>query len=177
MNIDIVVLNGGSSSGKTSIARELQAMLRRPYLCFGVDSLIEAMPPGLVEDPAGIVFGADGTVVPGPEFRRLEQAWYTGLVATARAGAGIILDEVFLGGRTSQQRVRDFLDGVQVLWVGVRCATKVAAAREAGRPDRIPGMAAAQAESVHLGVDYDLTVDTTRRTARQCASSVAEQVG
>jgi len=38
------VLNGGSSSGKSGIARCLQAILPDPWLAFGVDTLIQAMP-------------------------------------------------------------------------------------------------------------------------------------
>jgi chloramphenicol 3-O phosphotransferase len=40
----VIVLNGGSSSGKSGIARCLQAVLPDPWLVFGVDSLIDAMP-------------------------------------------------------------------------------------------------------------------------------------
>ena len=38
------MLNGGSSSGKSGIARCLQAVLPDPWLVFGVDTLIQAMP-------------------------------------------------------------------------------------------------------------------------------------
>ncbi|MGI8881377.1 MAG: phosphotransferase-like protein [Jatrophihabitans sp.] len=115
MKTDIVLLNGGSSSGKTSIA-------------------------------------------------------------TARADAGIILDEVFLSGAASQRRVRTFLDGLRVLWVGVHCRSEVAAIREAGRPERNIGMARAQAEVVHAGVEYDLTVDTSQCSAAECARIIAGHV-
>ena len=67
----------------------------------------------------------------------------------ARCGTGVIVDEVFVGGGRSQQRLRAALSGSDVLWVGVHCSGQVAAARERGRPDRIPGMAESQAEVVH----------------------------
>ena len=40
----IVLLNGASSSGKTSIAQELQAMLDEPYLRLGIDSFGSLLP-------------------------------------------------------------------------------------------------------------------------------------
>jgi chloramphenicol 3-O phosphotransferase len=40
----VIVLNGGSSSGKSGIARCLQTVLPEPWLVFGVDTLIQAMP-------------------------------------------------------------------------------------------------------------------------------------
>jgi hypothetical protein len=92
METQVIVLNGGSSSGKSGIARCLQAVLPDPWLVFGVDTLIEAM-PGPSGTDAGLEYGAGGEVVVGPEFRALEAAWITGIAAMARAGARIIVDE------------------------------------------------------------------------------------
>ena len=83
------------------------------------------------------------------------------IVAMVRAGAPVIIDEVFLGGRTSQRRWAEVAGDLEVLWVGVRCSTDVAVDREIARGDRVPGMAASQADLVHVGVTYDLEVDTS----------------
>ena len=48
----------------------------------------------------------------------------------AHAGAKLIVDEVFLEGAGSQARLAAALDGLTVVWVGVRCDTDVAEARE-----------------------------------------------
>ena len=40
----VIVLNGGSSSGKSSIARALQDVLPGRWLTFGTDVLAEALP-------------------------------------------------------------------------------------------------------------------------------------
>jgi chloramphenicol 3-O phosphotransferase len=94
----------------------------------------------------------------------------------AREGAALILDEVLLSGAGGQQRLATALDGLDVLWVGVHCDPTVAAAREAPRPDRVQGMAVAQAAAVHAGVAYDVEIDTTHRSASACARSIAEHV-
>jgi len=96
----VIVLNGGSSSGKSTIARCLQAILPNPWLTFGTDTLVDAM-PGSGTD---IDFAADGEVTVGEDFRALEAAWIEGIAAMARAGARVVVDEVFLGGAASQQR-------------------------------------------------------------------------
>jgi chloramphenicol 3-O phosphotransferase len=171
MTTDVIVLNGGSSSGKTSIARCLQDLLPEPWLSLSVDDLVEAM-PGKGERAGLVTFSADGAVSVGAGFRRLEAAWYAGIAAIAGAGVGVIVDEVFLSGEASQGRLRRALRGLEVLWVGVRCDALVAAAREATRPDRVPGMAAAQAEVVHQGVAYDIEIDTTAISARAGAEIV-----
>ncbi|MGW6243010.1 chloramphenicol phosphotransferase CPT [Streptomyces roseolus] len=169
MTTRVIVLNGGSSSGKSGIVRCLQEVLPDPWLAFGRDSFVDALPAKTQASDAGIEISADGRVSVGAEFRALEAAWTEGIVAMARAGARIVVDDVFLGGASSQQRWRKALGEVNVLWVGVRCESAVAAGREIARGDRERGMAALQAETVHEGVVYDLEVDTTRTESLVCA--------
>jgi chloramphenicol 3-O phosphotransferase len=171
-----IVLNGGSSSGKSSIARALQDVLPGLWLTFGTDVLAEAL-PGRGDDPrSGLVLEADGTVTVKPEFWAIEEIWYMGLALMARRGAFLILDEVLLAGGAGQQRLRALLGDLDVLWAGVHCDPRVAGHREAARPDRVRGMAAAQAVAVHAGVVYDVEVDTTNRSAVECARRIADAV-
>ncbi|MFB7510207.1 chloramphenicol phosphotransferase CPT [Streptomyces broussonetiae] len=176
MTTQVIVLNGGSSSGKSGIVRCLQALLPDPWLALGTDTLVEAMPVSLRASVAGIEFAPDGEVTVGPQFRTLEAAWIEGVAAMARAGARVIVDEVFLGGTYSQQRWQKALGDLPVLWVGVRCDGAIAAGREVARGDRTIGMAAGQAELVHHGVTYDLEVDTTHTESMECARAIAAQV-
>ncbi|MFJ6387162.1 chloramphenicol phosphotransferase CPT [Streptomyces sp. NPDC091972] len=176
MTTQVIVLNGGSSSGKTALARALQTVLPEPWLAFGIDDFVDSMPPALQESDAGLEVTADGTVSVGADFTRLEAAWRAGLAATVRAGARVVVDDVFLGGPHSQERWRDALAGLDVLWVGVRCVAAVAAARESARGDRVHGMAEKQAELVHRGVVYDIEVDTTRTGSLDCARTIAAAV-
>lgn len=177
MSTQVIVLNGGSSAGKSGIVRCLQALLPDPWLALGTDTLVEAMPASMRASDGGIEFAPDGGVAVGPAFRALEAAWIAGVAAMARAGARVLVDEVFLGGAYSQQRWQQALGETPVLWVGVRCDATVAAGREAARGDRTAGMAASQADLVHQGVVYDLEVDTTHTEAMECARSIAARVG
>src|SRR5919112_6896536 len=94
----VIVLNGGSSSGKTGIARCLQAILPAPWIRISIDDLLDALPPSLLGPDSGIAFGRQGEVTVGVGFREIEAARMTGVAAMARAGARILLDDVFLGG-------------------------------------------------------------------------------
>ncbi|MFJ1730636.1 chloramphenicol phosphotransferase CPT [Streptomyces sp. NPDC088254] len=172
----MIVVNGGSSSGKSGIVRCLQAVLAEPWLALGCDTFVDALPARMRASDEGIVFEADGGVSVGAEFRALDTAWAQGVAAMARAGARIIVDDVFLGQAASQRRWEEALDGLDVLWVGVRCESTVAAGREVARGDRPEGMAAQQAEAVHVGVRYDLEVDTTHTESLVCARAVAARV-
>jgi chloramphenicol 3-O phosphotransferase len=172
----MIILNGGSSSGKSRIVRCLQAILADPWLAFGCDSFVDALPVKMQASDEGIVVAADGGVSVGADFRALEAAWMNGIAAMARGGAGIIIDDVFLGGAASQQRWQKALTGLAVLWVGVRCDSAVAAGREIQRGDRTQGMAASQANVVHEGVSYDLEVDTTHTESLVCARTIAAHI-
>lgn len=175
--IQVIILNGGSSSGKSTIATCLQDILPSPWLQFSVDTLIDAMPKKLLDSESGIEFGADGSVRPGAAFRALDSAWMQGIAAMAHAGAHIIIDDVFLSGVASRDRWLAALAGVSVLWVGVRCDAAVAAERERSRGDRVTGMAALQADVVHVGIEYDIEVDTSEMPAMECARLIAQRMG
>ena len=176
MPTHVIMLNGGSSSGKSTIARRLQDLLPEAWLTFGADTLVDAMPARLREGGEGIGFAPGGAVVAGDAFRRLDEAWALGVAAVVRAGVPVVVDEVFLGGSRSQARWRNALSGLEVLWVAVRCDPDVAESREAARGDREPGMARLQAELVHRGVEYDLEVDTAQAGAADCARTIAAHV-
>ncbi|MFD4640342.1 chloramphenicol phosphotransferase CPT [Lentzea sp. NPDC058436] len=171
----VIVLNGGSSSGKSGIARCLQAVLPEAWLAIGVDTLIDVMPARLRLGSEGIGF-ADGDVSVGAEFRVLEDAWMTGVAAMVRAGARVIVDDVFLGGAESRRRWETALTGLDVVWVGVRCDAEVAAGRELARGDRVAGMAETQADLVHRGMTYDVEVDTAKAEAVECARVIAAKI-
>ena len=172
----LIILNGGSSAGKSGIVRCLQAVLPDPWLAFGCDSFVEALPARMRASDGGIAFAPDGVVSVGAGFGELWAVWMQGVAATARAGGRLIIDDVFLGGASSQQRWRQAVDGLEVLWVGVRCETEVAVGRETARGDRVAGMAASQAEAVHQGVSYDVEVDTTHTESLACAHTIAAHV-
>jgi chloramphenicol 3-O phosphotransferase len=174
MSPQIIILNGGSSSGKSGIARSLQAILPEPWMSVSIDDLVDALPPSLTDAGSGITFGQQGEVAVGDAFRQMEAAWMTGIAAMARAGARVVIDDVFLSGSASQARWRERLEGLEVLWVGVRCDPDVAAAREIARGDRTVGMAASQADVVHEGVDYDIEVDTSQTESLDCALAIVK---
>lgn len=151
-------------------------MLTTPWLLLGVDDLIRAMPDEGLEDGSLLHIGKTGQVNVGPRWRDLEASWYLGIAAIASSGTGVIVDEVFLGGRQSQDRLRAAFDDLRVLWVGVKCEPEEARARELLRPDRVPGMAQSQAAVVHKGVVYDMTVDSSQASPESCAAQILSRM-
>ena len=156
----VLVLNGGSSAGKTSVARELQPLLAGAWLRLGVDTLVDAVPPSLLGE-GGLEVADDGAVRVGAGFAEVEDCWMAGLARMAEVGARLVVEDVFVSGRRAQERWRAALAPLPVGWVGIRCEPSVAAQRESRRGDRVAGMARTQALAVHEGIEYDLEVDTT----------------
>ena len=169
----VLVLNGGSSSGKSSLTRALQLVLPGVWLRLSVDTLIDACPPALLS-PEGLELTEDGEVHVGAAFTEVEQRWMAGIARMAELGAQVLIEDGFVSGRAAQERWRRALHGLPVGWVGVRCDPEVAAAREQARGDRSGGMARLQAESVHVGIEYDLEVDTSERAPAEVAEQVVQ---
>lgn len=169
----MIVLNGGSSSGKSSLTRALQRMLPGTWLRFSVDTLVDACPPALLSEE-GLDLAPDGRVHVASAFTEVEEHWMSGLARMAEHGAQLLIEDGFISGPAAQRRWRAALADLPTGWVGVRCAPAVAAARERARGDRTTGMAERQADAVHLGIDYDLVVDSTDRAPDELAATVLE---
>src|SRR5262245_44948625 len=132
----IVLLNGTSSSGKSTIARELQAILAEPYLHLGIDTFIGMLPPRFfgAQPPADEGFflhehGDRVDITAGPVARRLLLGMYRCFAALASAGNNLIIDYVFLdaGGVADMVAV---LAPFPAWFVGIHCPLAVALQRE-----------------------------------------------
>jgi chloramphenicol 3-O phosphotransferase len=175
---DVIVLNGGSSSGKSTLAEHIQRGLSGIWLVLGVDDLIRALSYGPTDTSAGgsLNFLPDGSIIVTDKFRRAESAWRNGMAGIVTEGIGVILDEVFLDGGESQGQLAESIKDLTVVWIGVRCEPEVAEARELRRGDRVHGQARDQALRVHEGVRYDFVVDTTLKAPNECAADITEYV-
>lgn len=168
----VIVLNGTSSSGKSSLGRALQARLPDHWMLLGIDSFITSLPLRLYGTAEGHDIREDGSITTGPTWRYLHSHWREA-VATLAAGADVILDEVFLEGGVDQERWSRALEGLDVTYVAVRCDPEVADERERSRGDRGEGQARWQRGRVHAGVTYDLEIDTTTLSSAAAADELA----
>ena len=81
----VIVLNGGSSSGGSSTIRSLQTVLSGPWLRLGVDDLVDRLPPSLLTSGDGLVVGWNGRIAMGTRLRELEATWLACAAAMAKA--------------------------------------------------------------------------------------------
>lgn len=167
----IILINGTSSSGKTTIVKGLQSALPDLWLEMGIDRFAHAVPARVDGQPTWTLLfryvRPEGTS-DGPftiETTTLGHQFIAGMhaavAAVAAAGLNVIVDHVLL----EQAWVDDFTRlwaPFDVLFVGVRCPLDVVVRRELERRDRTLGQAEAQVRVVHRWADrYDLEVDTS----------------
>ncbi len=163
----VILLSGASSSGKTSLAKELQRRLRVPAVLVEADRTFPDVPTGHPRWPSLGLSHSDVVLA----FHRSVAAW-------AEAGFDVIVD----GSLPYEDRqLRDacvrVFETFDLRVVGVRCSAAELAAREAGRPDERPiGWAVRQAGDIHDGMRYAAEVDTTARAVEECAEEVAAQL-
>lgn len=166
----VVVLNGTSSSGKTTIARAFQEVAPRRFLNFSIDSILYALPPSVVKQ---VERGErTGTDIGFPE---LVRAFYACVRELLALGHDLVIDHA----ATSQAEaglLAGALAGHQVLLVGLDCPVDVLTERERARGDRRPGMAAAQSERIHQWLRYDLRIDTSRVSPGEAARLIVAAI-
>jgi chloramphenicol 3-O phosphotransferase len=173
----IILLNGVGSSGKTSLARALQAASKDPFLHVQMDAFIAMLPARYLDDPAGFTFTSstvDGksivSIQSGPVAQRAMRGMRHAMVALASAGNNLIVDEVLLG--EEKNEYARLFEPFQLITVGVHCPLQVLEERERQRGDRLVGLARWQYDKVHAGMTYSVTVDTSEASPEECAQII-----
>jgi chloramphenicol 3-O phosphotransferase len=181
----IVVVNGGSSAGKSTIVarfRAVRALRGEPWFAIGLDDFNEKVPDEYISVPGFEGARADEGVrfvscesglrpTAGVLARRLFAAYRRTVAVWARAGLDVIVDEVAFD-QAAADDWNEALAGLSVLWVAVRCAATTAAAREAERGDRALGLASGLAEVVHAHLTYEVEIDTTSASIDECVATL-----
>ena len=181
----IILLNGTSSSGKSTLVRALQERLPEPWIEIGIDRFVFALPKRYLDQPLwSEVFRyvrpdgrADGpfTIETGPLGERLVGGMHRTAAALAEGGLDLIVDHVLLEDRWLDEMAALWAP-FRVLYVGVRCPLDVVLERERTRRDRTIGQAEAQHAVVHRWGGYDLEVDTSALMPEEAASVIIEAV-
>lgn len=185
---NIILLNGTSSAGKTTIAQALQEVMEAPYLHTGIDQfLIEHLPKRLLVYSDGVApQAADGWLAVfqddalaevriGPLGYEYLAGMYRAIAAFAAAGLNVIVDDVIYDERVLELAVA-ILPSDQVFFVGIRCPLEVAERRESERGNRARGGARTFHLLVHRHGVYDCEVDSAVGTPLACALEIRQRL-
>jgi chloramphenicol 3-O phosphotransferase len=167
----VIILNGTSSSGKTSIAKPLQELLPQQYLNFSIDSILYALPES---DLQQMKQGAAITRA-GYDWPSLVRGYHYCLPALLQAGCHLLIDNAWCD-RNEKRELLTELAGYSVALIGVQCDIEIAKMREQARGDRAVGLVAWQAPIVHQDLNYDIEIDTTSIDPQALANLLCEQI-
>ncbi len=162
-----ILLNGTSSSGKTTIARELQEHLELQYLNFSIDSILYTLPPS---DLRAMIKG-DRITRRGYKYGRLVQGFHAAIAGLLKTGNYLIIDNAI----TREEWNIDFenaVDGYHVVRIGVFCDLLISRQREIARGDRAIGTVDVEFPLVHMNKKYDFSVDTSTATVADVSSAI-----
>lgn len=150
----IILVNGASSAGKSTLARLTQQKAHESFLHLSFDHLREsnALPMARIRN---------GEL----DWERMRPAVFDGfhrcLPAFAAAGNNLIVDHII----EQQQWLADLvqlLAPFDVFFVGVHCPLQELERREQHRGDRRIGDARRDFHAVHRFTEYDLDIDSTQ---------------
>jgi chloramphenicol 3-O phosphotransferase len=174
---DVILLNGTSSSGKSTLTQALQARL--PFVRMGIDDFIWQRVPSSWYDAVGTLLRGsrdDQTPVEyADEPKKLFRAYHRAVRACVTEGLGVVVDDAIVNRELLDDWVKA-LDGIDVFFVGVHCAAEELILRERARGDRVPGMAVGGIKRMHAHAMYDLEVDSTATVSSALATQILEAI-
>jgi chloramphenicol 3-O phosphotransferase len=179
----LIILNGGSSAGKTTLGKALQdAMLPETWLLIGIDAFWLSFAPQELDlaraDPnyySWKVTAEDGkdyfNVVPGPILDRLMPGKNQSSVRLIDLGFNVIADEV-IWKREWLISLLEVFAAYRVYFFGVYVSDEEGERGETARGDRRPGWDRGSASRAHEDAIYDLTIDTTLERPTEAAMEI-----
>jgi len=162
----IILLNGVSSSGKTTIAKALQERFQEPYFWFSIDTFCNMVSMRYFNNAFN-----------GDVFNKIYKAFNHTISSFSDMGMHCIVDAVFLNIPGVDNNLHDFvkqLDGHEVLFVHVHCPLSELQIREKKRGDREIGQAKSQLDYLQLKELYDVSIDTFEYTTDECVDRIIE---
>ena len=178
----IIILNGVPRSGKSSIVAAIQDTFDGVWMNLGVDGFMQMTParflPGIGLRPGGERQDIE------PLIPILYSALYESIAAHSRLGLNVVVDVGHHDGYATHRGIlRECarrLSGLPVLFVGVRCPIEIIMERRrntgwneddsADAP--VPYPVRLWQREVHIPGIYDLEVDTSVLSPRECAEVI-----
>lgn len=153
--VKIILLNGPSSSGKSTLSRAIKTRLSG-FEVVSIDDFMKLAKDETIYEDDVFEISADMCN------RALE---------LLRSGNGIIIDHVITSERIFTQ-LCDMLGGYEILKVKVACPVEILREREKARGDRCVGSAESSFTYLFPKDGYDIEVDTYKMTADECAEII-----
>lgn len=157
----IIYLEGTSSSGKTTLAKTLQARLSEPFFWLAGDTFWEIAPRNFANEMNML-------------FPKIEAATINTIKLFSDLGINVIVDIVPVSISNSMDLYVNALHECPVLYVCVNCPLDELRRREKERGDREIGTGERQLTFMSPQDAYDIVVDTHYSSKEECADKIIE---
>lgn len=164
----ILLMNGASSAGKTSLAHAFQRLSPCPVMVFSIDLFL----PICGSEQQSVTETINDTNLP------LIEAFHAGIATAARSGAFVIVDHVIGENMEWYHDLKSRIGSLPIKTVKVLCRKDILVSRETNRTDRHPNLphALRQEETIHDGICYDLEIDTSEESSEECARALLDKL-
>ena len=157
----IILLNGVSSAGKSTLAKAIQQQAASTFYYMSIDMFIEMAGDKAVEKD---------TI---RTIREAMQNFCAAIAALYQLDRNILVDVVCVkDGFDLLPALIEALHDKSVLLTHVKCSPNELEAREKARGDRDVGLARWQLDHAYTDIPYDIEVDTSTENAERCAEKV-----
>ena len=158
----IILLNGPSSSGKSTLSKALQRLIKErrneSYRIVSIDDYMKlSTEETIYEDD---VFDISGDMC-------------TGALEALQTSPGVIIDHVITSERIYHQ-LTAMLGQYPICSVHVMCPLDILLQRECARKNRCLGSAESSYTYLYPKDEYDLSVDTSVMTPAECSVKIFE---
>lgn len=165
----IVLMNGTSSSGKTSISIELINQNEIPFHYLSIDNFIKEFNDKFLD--VEIKREVDQQTIAQIMFDPLISVYYSTIKLFSENGLNVIVDTVIDNDKRFNECLDIFYDQ-PTLFIGVLCSREELIRREQARGDRESGLADSQFDKVYCFNEYDVDVNTEELNPIECAEKI-----
>lgn len=192
----VIILNGPSASGKTSIQKEIQKQSDTLFLRLGIDNLFDAPLPdpdlsNFEKTKVLKQYTKDGSFIRGVELKttpdghqivpleigpagdRVIFGMHAAIAAYAKKGNNVVVDYILYKPEWLSDLISN-LQGLKVYFIGIKAPLELLEEREKNRGTSPIGHARSHYDIVHQGMKYDLELDVSKLTPEQSAQKILE---
>lgn len=186
----VIILNGPSASGKSSIQREFQkCMMPDLWIKLGIDNLFDYPLPDITLENMSVwqsknkmrwveksVDGSQNPVITlfiGDEGEKVLYGMNSAIQAYAMNGCNIIVDYIGYNEKFLKD-LREKLRDVKTYYVAVDISLDALESREEARGTSPRGHARSHYATVYSDIEYDLRVNSEEASAQEIAAKIKE---
>src|SRR3990167_5026001 len=188
----VIILNGPSASGKSSIQKDFQyIMMPNLWIKLGIDNLFDKPMPDInldnlqfwqtknqirwVETTQDANQNAIITLFTGPDGEKVAYGMNSAIAEYAKAGCNIIVDYIAYKKEWADD-LRNKLKNIKSYWVKVNIPLPILEEREIARGTSPKGHARSHYDTVHWDIDYDMEVDSSSDSAHDIAEKIKNRL-